>query len=93
MKKVYYAGRCPICGNYGDMEVVYCITDGRCTVVCEECMIEFDTPDDYARARNGYRHSREKAQSRAATIDEIAATEWYIFVKSYKRNYTEGNIP
>ena len=93
MRKIYYAGSCPLCGNYGDMEIMCYPASGSLSVVCEECMLEFETPNDYARCINGYRHSGVKAQSRPASIDEIAATGWYVFVKSCKRNFTEGECP
>lgn len=80
MKQVYHVGECPVCRSYGRMEVIYNFRSEKCSVICEECELEFDTADDYINNKNGYRTFFEpgiKPVARIAFPEEIKNSEWY----------------
>lgn len=86
MEQVYHVGNCPFCRGYGRMEIIYNFPSGKCSVICEECELEFDTVSDYKNNRNGHRtflKSGEKPTARTAFPDEIKNSEWYELVKEH----------
>lgn len=82
MAQIYHIGECPLCKGYGRMELLYTISVGKITAVCEECLLEFATTSDYKNNVNGYRVLcyNSETSARPATIEEIEGTEWYPFV-------------
>ena len=80
MQYSYHAGECPICKSYGRMEIIYNFGSNKCSIICEECLLEFDTLVDYLEVKNGYRKSYEKARARLATLEEIETSEWYPYL-------------
>jgi len=80
MEEIYHAGECPFCRGYGRMEIIYNFASRRCSVMCEECELEFDTVSDYISNKNGYRtflEPDEKPTARPAFLNEIKNSEWY----------------
>ena len=80
MDYAYHVGECPVCKRYGLMEVLYNFTNNQCSVICEECLLEFDTLTDYLESKNGHRESYKKVEARLATLEEIKASEWYPYL-------------
>ncbi|MCM1506431.1 MAG: hypothetical protein NC177_04760 [Ruminococcus flavefaciens] len=83
MEQVYHVGECPLCRGYGRMEIIYNFKSGKCSVICEECELEFNTVYDYLNNKNGYRkffNIGDKPVSRTAFPDEIKNSEWYSLV-------------
>ena len=80
MEYTYHVGECPVCKNYGRMEVIYNFESNRCSVICDECLLEFDTYADFLECKNGYRKSYETAKARSATFEEIVTSEWYPYI-------------
>ena len=79
MEQVYHVGDCPVCRSYGRMEIIYNFPSGKCSVICEECELEFNTVSDYKSNKNGHRiflKSGEKATARTAFPEEIKNSEW-----------------
>lgn len=86
MEQAYHVGDCPLCRSYGRMEIICNFLSGKCTVICEECELEFDTVSDYKNNRNGHRtflKSGEKPTARTAFPDEIRNSEWYELVTEH----------
>lgn len=81
MEQVYHVGNCPLCRGYGRMEIIYNFPSGKCSVICEECELEFDTVSDYQNNKNGYRTLCSAwngiTRARPAFPDEIKNSEWY----------------
>ena len=77
----YYVGECPICKNYGRMEVLFNFSSNKCSIMCDECTLEFDDLYDFLKNQNGYRKTYEKAEARTATLDEIKNSEWFPYLK------------
>ncbi len=83
MGQIYHIGNCPVCGNYGRMEILFDTSSSKCFVMCEECDLEFTSISDYQRlnVRRMYFNPNEEITSiRSATLDEIMGTEWYPFI-------------
>jgi len=80
MEYAYHVGECPVCKDWGLMEVLYNFESSRCSIMCEECLLEFDTLIDFLECKNGYRKTYEKAVARLATLEEIVITEWYPYL-------------
>ena len=83
MNEIYHAGECPLCRSYGRMEIIYNFKSEKCSIICEECELEFNTLNDYINNKNGYRQfldSGGKPLARYAFPDEIKNSEWYSLV-------------
>lgn len=81
--RIYHVGDCPVCGNYGRMEVLFDTSADKCFVMCEECHLEFSSMDDYRNKINGRRvclAPNDNVVVRPATLREIQGTEWYPFI-------------
>lgn len=91
MEEVYYAGKCPIC--CGLMELIYEFSSGRCSVMCDECSVEFSSPDDLLNAENGHRTFYRELKEpivRSASLEEIKASGWYPYIThTYPRPGTD----
>ena len=83
-ERIYHIGNCPVCCDYGRMEVLIDTLSSKCFVMCEECSLEFASIDDYKKASNGKRvffGPEEKIpEVRLASLEEIKDTEWYSFI-------------
>ena len=81
MEHIYYVGDCPIC-KVGRMEVFFNIDSEKCTIICDECMLEFESFNDYKNVQNSYRDCNYTGQitARYATLEEIRNTEFYPYI-------------
>lgn len=87
MNHIYNIGHCPVCNNYGIMEILFDKVLNKCIVMCDECCLEFSCINDYQNNINGHRTFFNQKDLpdlpivRPATLDEIKNTEWYPFIK------------
>jgi len=72
----YYIGRCPICGNYGMLEIVVNISSKECFILCDECSAEWANPEDALKNINGKREFETSQRVRNATYEEIKNLGW-----------------
>lgn len=79
MGKIYYVGQCPICRKYGRLEIDKDITNNEYIVICEECLVEWKSPQDALGKENGQRRIA-KGEVRCATIEEIKCLGWDKFI-------------
>lgn len=83
MEHIYHIGKCPVCGPYGQMEILFDCLAGKCFVMCDECSIEFQSVDDYKKM-NGkrifYNENEKIPPVRPAALNEIKNTEWYSLI-------------
>jgi len=56
MSDPLYVGSCPICQGYGMLEIVVNTENNNCSVMCDECSVEWKTPEN---ARNNIDAHRE----------------------------------
>jgi len=77
----FYIGDCPICKTYGRLEIDVDSATNEYFVMCEECLAEWETPQDAIRNIGGRRDNRH-SQVRSATFDEIQSLGWDKFVVS-----------
>lgn len=84
MERIYHIGKCPVCRNYGRMELYYNIQTDKISAICEECELEFDSAVDYKNFKNGHRdlncYDITEPIIRPASIEEIERSEWYPYV-------------
>lgn len=83
MKQIYHVGECPLCKEYGRMEVIYNYSSGKCSVMCEECLLEFESVNDYINNINGRRNlydNTNAADAKTADLEEIERSEWYPYI-------------
>jgi len=76
MENSIYIGNCPICREYGRLEVIIHVKTSDCSVMCEECLAEWNTPEDALKNVNGFRKSYQKAEARTATLEEVESAGW-----------------
>jgi hypothetical protein len=84
MEQSYYVGECPVCKGYGRMEVIFNYANEDCSIMCDDCSLEFSSVVDYLKNKNGYRlyyEENEAAAARTATLEEIKDSEWYPYLK------------
>ena len=79
MGKAFYVGQCPICCGYGRLEIDKDILKDKLVVICEECLTEWETPQQALKNIKGQRGS-VKGKVRNATFDEIKTQGWDRFV-------------
>lgn len=79
MGKVFYVGQCPICCGYGRLEIDKDISRDKLVVICEECLTEWETPQQALKNIGGQRRP-VKEKVRNATSDEIKIQGWDKFV-------------
>lgn len=79
MSKIFYVGQCPICREYGRLEIDKYIMKNECIVICEECLAEWKNPEEALKNVNGKRGG-EKGVAIPASFDEIKALGWDRFV-------------
>lgn len=78
MKKSFYIGSCPVCGQ-GMLELVKENKSGSLFVLCDECEGEWESPENALSACKGSR-GKYGAVSKV-TLQEIQAIHWdrYLF--------------
>lgn len=83
MEKIYHVGDCPVC-RVGMMEIVYDLYTHKCSAMCDECSLEFDSISDYLNKKNGYREfftvKDNLPKVRTATLEDIENTEWIDYI-------------
>ena len=79
MDAMPYIGVCKAC-NYGMLEVQYNLKSKVCSIMCDECLAEWNTPNDALKKVNGFRKSYTEVESRTATMEEIKEIGWEIFI-------------
>lgn len=60
MEEIFYVGRCPICHEYGRLEIDKDVTNDEYLVICEECLVEWKSPQDALKNINGQRCFKKK---------------------------------
>lgn len=75
-----HIGQCPICCDYGMLEIVFNFESKKCSIICEECLLEFDNPENALQKINGIRKSYENAVARIATIEEVIEAGWEKYI-------------
>ena len=78
----YYVGKCPICGDYGMLEILYNFKENICSIMCDECLAEWNNPEDALKNVNGFRKSYKEAEARIATLEEIKEIGWEKYIIS-----------
>ena len=83
----YFIGDCPVCGSYGQLEILYDMREKKCSIECEECLLEFKNPKEALKKINGYRknYSEEVKAfggpiARSATLEEIRKAGWEKYI-------------
>jgi hypothetical protein len=82
MEKTFYIGPCPLCRDYGRLEIDWDVSANRCIVVCEECLAEWASPQEAEQNRGGRRCEGGSGlpSLRSATLREIKAAGWDKFI-------------
>ena len=80
MEKKYYVGQCPICHEYGRLEICKNEYNNQYLVICDECLAEWKNPEDALKNINGHRESIKKGRVLNATFDEIKKIGWDRFI-------------
>ncbi|MDO5539037.1 MAG: hypothetical protein Q4F83_03030 [Eubacteriales bacterium] len=70
MEEIFYVGQCPICREYGRLEIDKDVTNNEYLIICEECLVEWKNPQDALKNINGWRRFG-KGEIRSATFNEI----------------------
>lgn len=76
----YYIGQCKICSGYGELIVIYNTYQSKCSVMCDECLAEWNCPNDALCNINGYRKKYIKREARNATMSEICSVGWEKYI-------------
>ena len=77
---IYFIGNCPICRDYGMLEILFNFKEKKCSIMCEECWAEWNSPEDVFKSVKGFRKSYPEAEARTATIEEIRAAGWEKYI-------------
>lgn len=83
MEQIFHIGGCPICKDYGRMEILFDTADKKCFAMCEECLLEFSSISDYINNKNGRRvflSENDTITVRPAALEETENTEWYPYI-------------
>ncbi len=83
MEGIFYVGQCPICCEYGRLEINKNITNNEYLIICEECLAEWKNPQDALKNING-RRCLKKGKIRSATFNEIKSLGWDKFIVGAK---------
>jgi hypothetical protein len=76
----YHIGKCPICGDYGMLEIIYNFKKKNCSIMCDECLAEWKNPEDALKNANGFRKSYIEVEAKTATIEEIKEMGWEKYI-------------
>jgi len=80
MEKIFYVGQCPICREYGRLEICKDADNNQYLVICDECLAEWNNPEDALKNINGHRESIKKGKVLSATLNEIKKIGWDKFI-------------
>ena len=75
-------GSCPICREYGKLEVVINVNTHACSIMCDECFAEWKTPEDAVNNVNGFREFNSSTRVRTATAEEVIEQGWEVYIKN-----------
>ena len=75
----YINNSCPICAQ-GMLEIVFESKALKCTISCDECSAEWNSPEDAFNHTNGFRREHHKAQVRTASLAEIDDAGWLHYI-------------
>ena len=78
----YYIGKCPICNEYGMLEIVVDIKNKGCSVLCDECSAEWKHPEDAIKNINGKRNFSSSQEVEDATYEDIKKAGWEKYITS-----------
>jgi len=73
-----YIGGCPVC--CGMLEIIIGVNDQKCSIMCDECSAEWDSPENALNRIGGSRSSSNGVKVRTATFDEIKKANWGKYV-------------
>jgi hypothetical protein len=79
MNKGLFIGACPIC-KQGMQEILCEKKSGNFFVECDECMVEWENPQDALENKDASRF--KYGEARDATKDEAQALNWLKYVVS-----------
>ena len=74
-------GNCPIC--CGLLEIVISINDHKCSIMCDECFAEWNTPENAFNKLGGFRTLTNEVRVKAASLDEIKRVNWEKYIIGY----------
>ena len=80
MAESIYIGACPICQGYGMLEVVISEQNNDCSIMCDECFVQWKNPEDALRNVKGYRDMTSGNIMRSATTDEVKTVNWERYI-------------
>lgn len=80
MNSAFYIGQCPLCREYGRLEINKNISNNEYLVMCDECSAEWKSPQEALKNINGYRESIKEGVVRNATLEEIKDIGWEKFI-------------
>lgn len=72
-------GVCKVC-QYGMLEIIFNFQKQKCSIMCDECLAEWETPDNALQNVKGFRKSYEKFEARTATLEEVQQAGWENFI-------------
>lgn len=75
----YKIASCPIC-KQGYLEIVKELKTGKIFICCDECEIEWETPEEAIEGKNGSRFKYGKVIE--PTMNEIYTLSWEKFIQS-----------
>ena len=79
MDPMPYIGVCKVC-DAGMLEIRYNFKKNFCKITCDECLAEWNNPEDALNNVNGFRKSYTEAEARVATIEEIREAGWEKYI-------------
>lgn len=83
MEEIFYVGQCPICREYGRLEIDKDVTNNEYLIICEEYLAEWKNPQDALKNING-RRCFENGEIKGATFNEIKSLGWDKFIVDTK---------
>lgn len=81
--EIFYVGQCPVCREYGRLEIDKDVANNEYLVICEECLAEWKNPQDALKNVNG-RRNFGNGEIRSATFNEIKDLGWDEFIVNTK---------
>lgn len=78
-REYYKIASCPIC-KQGYLEIVKEEKTGKIFICCDECEIEWETPEEAIGGRNGTRFKFGKVIE--PTMNEISILNWQKYIQS-----------
>ena len=75
MDPMPYVGTCKVC-KYGMLEIHYNFKSNSYLVMCDECLAEWENPENALSNKNGCRKTYTEAEARIAGVEEIIEIGW-----------------